>query len=98
MIPTLQAGQDWHVVGLQLVKSRAEHIGQLAFVDKHRHLALAHRQFGAVFDLMALALEPPNHGVTAVIGPSDHINELAGKKIEKSHVLCPFSHQSRRLS
>ena len=69
VIPVLQRGQDRHVVGFKHVKAGPEHIGQLAFMDEDRRLAFAHGQLGAVFDRMALAFKPPDHGVAGVIKP-----------------------------
>ena len=58
---------------------------------KDRGLPLAHSQLGAVFDLMAFTLKPPNHGVTGVVGPVNDIDELAGEEIENAHGDGPYS-------
>ena len=55
-------------------------------MDKDRRLTLAHGQLGAVLDRVALTLEPPDHRVMRVVGPVDDVDELAGEKIENTHV------------
>ena len=87
VIPVLQGGHDRHVVGLQLIQARAEHIGQLAFVDEHRRLPLANGQFGAVFDGIVAPFKPPDHRVAGVIGPIDDIDEFALEETEHHSIL-----------
>jgi hypothetical protein len=60
----------------QLIHAGLEDVGQTAFVDEDRYLRFTHRQLGAVFDLVAVALEAMDHGVVAVVGPFDDIDEL----------------------
>ncbi len=87
VIPVLQGCHDWHVVGFEHVKPGREHICQLPLVHKHRRLTFANRQLGAVFDLVAFTFEPHDHCVAGVIHPMDHIDELAGEKVENTHGL-----------
>jgi len=89
VIPMLQGRQDRHVVRLKHIETGREHIGQPPFVYEHGRLAFAHSELGAVFDLMALTLEPPDHRVAGVISPVDDVDELAGEKIENAHGCGP---------
>ena len=77
VVPVLQRRQDRHVVGLEEVETRHEDVGELALVDEDRGLPLAHGQLGAVLDLVAVALEAPDHRVAGVVGPFDDVDELS---------------------
>ena len=90
VIPVLQRRHDRHIVGLEHVEAGGEDVCQLAFVDKDRRLAFAHRQLGAVFDLVPLAFEAPDHGVAGVVGPVDDVDELASEKIKNAHGGLPW--------
>ena len=59
-------------------------------MHEDRRLTLAHGQLGAVLDLVALTLEPPDHRVAGVIGPVDDVDELARQKIENTHYASPL--------
>jgi hypothetical protein len=66
LVPVLQVGQHRQRLRGELVHAGAEDVGHLAFVDEHRHLALAHGERGAVLDLVAGHREAP--GQRAVAG------------------------------
>jgi hypothetical protein len=51
-------------------------------MHEHRRLALAHGQLGAILDLVALALEAPDHRCRGCRRPVDDVDELAGQEIE----------------
>ena len=87
VVPVLQRGHHRHVVGFQHVHAGQEHIRQLAFMDEHRRLPFAHRQLGAVFDRMALTLEPPDHRVARVVGPVDDVDQFTLEEIEYAHAI-----------
>jgi hypothetical protein len=78
MIPVVQGCHDRHVVGFQHVQPGGEHIGQLAFVDENRRLTGPYCQFSAIFDLVAFAFKPPDHGIAGVIHPMNDVDEFAG--------------------
>jgi hypothetical protein len=59
------------------VLTRAEHVGDLALVHEHRHLARAHDQLRAVLDLVVVAREAPDERAPAVVDPLDDVDELA---------------------
>ena len=85
VVPVLERRHDRHVVGLEHVETGGEDVGQLPLVDEDRGLAFAHGQLGAVLDLVALALEAPDHRVAGVVGPVDDVDELAGQEVEDAH-------------
>jgi hypothetical protein len=85
MIPVLQAGHDRHVVGLEHIEPGRKHICQLTFVNENSSLTFAHGQFGPVFDLVAFAFKPIHQRVAGIIGPMDHIDELATEEIKNRH-------------
>ncbi len=86
MIPMLERGHHRHVVGFEHVKAGGKNIRQLPLMHKNRCLAFAYRQLGAVFDLMALAFEPPDHRVAGVVHPMDHVDEFAREEVQNTHV------------
>ena len=94
----LQGCHYRHVVGFKHIEPRREDIRQLALMYKNCSLTFAHRQLGAVFDLMGLAFKPPDHGVAAVIGPVNDIDEFAFEKVKYSHVSGPFLLSSKSES
>ena len=57
VLPALERGQDWHVLRRERVHAGLVHVGQLAFVDKHRHLPFAYGELGPVLDLIVVSLE-----------------------------------------
>ena len=62
-------------------------VGDLALVDEDGRLALAHGQLGAVFDLVAMALEAVDQRVRArIVEPFDDIDELAEDLVHQRHV------------
>ncbi len=89
VVPVLEPGQHRHVVGLEHPQARAEHVGDLPLMDEDRRLPLAHGQLGAVLDRVPAGLEPPDHGVAAVVRPGDDLDELAGEKVEQGHETLP---------
>ena len=87
----LKGGHNRHVVGLKHIETGGEDIRQLPLMHKDRRLPLAHRQLGAVFDLMAFTLKPPDHRVAGVVGPVNDVDELAREEIENAHGDGPYS-------
>ena len=77
VIPVLQRGHDRHVVGLEHIETRGEHVCHLAFVDKDRRLTFAHRQFGTVFDFVTFPLKAVDQCVACVVRPVDDVDELS---------------------
>src|SRR5207245_8935336 len=85
VLPALQAGQQWEVLGLQGVEAGAEDVGEPALVDEDRDLALPDRQPGAHLDLVLVPRKAPDHGVPAVVGPFDDVDELALDPVDQAH-------------
>ena len=52
LVPVFQVGQHWQRLRIERVTPRPEHVGSHAFIDKHRHLRLAHSQACTVLDLL----------------------------------------------
>ena len=90
VMPVLHGGDDRQVGGFQRVHAGLEYVGHPAFVDEHRHLTFADRQLRTIFDLVAVTLEAPEHGVRTVVGPLDDIDEFADDFIP-DHFQAPFS-------
>ncbi len=66
-------------------------------MHEDRRLPFADGQFGAVFDLIAMTLKPPDHGIAAVVRPFDDIDELTGEFVPKAHGVCSCLHPKGRL-
>jgi hypothetical protein len=90
LVPVLQVGQQRQRLRRQLVHAGAEDVGDLAFVDEHRHLRFAHRQAGAVLDFHFSHGKAPGHGLaTVVLGPLDDVDELFLDEVHECHECLP---------
>ena len=54
----------------------AEHVGDHAFVDEHRHLGLAHIEDGAVLDFEVLHREAPGEHAFGLLVPLQDVDKL----------------------
>ena len=83
--PTLEGGENGDVLGDERVGAGGEDVGEFALVDKDGGLAFAHDEFGAVFDLVAVALEAVDEGVVGVVEPLDDVDELPFEFVPECH-------------
>ena len=86
LVPVLQVSQHRQRLRGQLVQAGAEHVGDLAFVDEHRHLRLAHGERGAVLDLHLRHRETPGQRAVTVLRPLDDVYELFLDEVHQGHV------------
>ena len=85
LVPVLQVGQHRQRRGGEGVAAGAEDVGDLALVDEHRHLRLAHRERAAVLDLAVFHRETPGQDAIAILGPLDDVDELFLDEIHQRH-------------
>ena len=81
-VPVFQVGQQRQGLGIERVTPRSEHVGGYAFVDKHRHLRLAHGQARAVLDFLVGNRETPHQQTVVGIRPLDDVDKLFLDKVE----------------
>ncbi len=86
LVPVLQVGQQRQGVGAQLVTAGAEGVGDLALVDEHRELRLAHRQDCAGLDFAVLHRIAPGQHLVAVLEPFEYVDELFFDEVHQCHV------------
>ena len=83
--PRFQRADDGQVLRVEGVHARVEDVGNLALADKDRHLPLAHRELGAVLDLVAVPFKTMDHRVAGRIQPLDNVDEFSAKFVPDSH-------------
>ena len=71
-----QVGQQRQGLRRQLVEARRENVGDLAFIDKHRHLRITDRQLRAILDFEIRHRVAPGEQVVALLRPVDDVDEL----------------------
>ena len=73
---------------LRVERERArpeEQVGERAFIDERRDLALADDELGAVLDLVLVTRKAPHHRVRRVVDPLDDVDQLAAKLVPDAH-------------
>jgi hypothetical protein len=88
---SLQCGEDRHVLGREVIRSRFENVCQLAFIYKYGSLTLSNDELCTVIDFVLIALKTVGNGIVCLIHPLDNINkfmaELLSDLINNSHGL-----------
>jgi hypothetical protein len=85
LVPVFQVGQHRQGLRGQLVGAGAEHVGDLAFVDEHRHLRFAHHQLAAVLDLLVGHRIAPCQHAVGVLVPLQYVDKLLLDKAADTH-------------
>jgi hypothetical protein len=83
--PAGERRQDRQVARLEPVLTRSEHVGDLALVHEHGHLARPHDQLRAILDLVVVAREAPDERSPSVVDPLDDVDELRAQLFHETH-------------
>ena len=90
LVPVFEVRQHRNGLCGQLVHTGAKHVGYLAFIDKHRHLRLPHRQGRAVLNLQVGDRKAPGQRAVVIFSPLNDVDELFLDEVHKSHGALPF--------
>src|ERR1700686_1130935 len=88
MFPRAEFREDRRVAAVNTETSRAEHVGNLSFMNKDCGLRFAHDQLGSVLDFLIANRKAIKHRVARIVEPLNDFNELGARAepVKNSHL------------
>jgi len=89
VFPRAEFREDRRVTAVNAETSRAEHVGDLSFMNKNCCLRFAHDQLCPVLDLLIANWKAIKHRVARIVEPLNDLNELCARAepVKNSHLL-----------